>query len=308
MGLHASPIINELSSFNSGIIEDSEGDHPDWIELYNPAAVSTDRDDYEFIEFMNTGMTDLDLTGYYFSDGITFSFPDATIIEPGGLAAFTARYGSLSIPIIGEYDGRLSNDGEQITVNAAEGPMIDFTYNDKAPWPEAADGEGPSLVLIAPGSQPDPNDASNWRISDENGGTLGGTLGGNPGDTDTESIDAWMEKYVIIDLTGDPDGDGLNNLAEYATGGDPFSYTAPVLEIFDDALSESMILKTRLDLSAMDEVGSLMQSSTDMTVWVTVNASETGAVTNDDGIIVTSYLSDTAGERRTFYRMYFWQR
>ena len=138
---------------------------------HNPAlpaetAVSTDRDDFEYIELMNIGAAPLALDDYFFSDGVNFSFPPGSSIPAGGralivrdLAAFTARYGSPPpAPILGEYTGRLSNDGERVAINTPSGPVVEFTYNDKAPWPESADGDGPSLVLVDPLSDPDHND------------------------------------------------------------------------------------------------------------------------------------------------------
>ncbi len=51
---------------------------------------------------------------------------------------------------------RLNNDGETIKLeDALNGTIKEFTYNDVAPWPTAADA-GYSLVLIDPASNPAP--------------------------------------------------------------------------------------------------------------------------------------------------------
>lgn len=59
--------INEIMSSNGNSISDYEGDHPDWIELYNPR-------DY-----------DVDLSGYYLTDDWNqldkWVFPEGTIIN-----------------------------------------------------------------------------------------------------------------------------------------------------------------------------------------------------------------------------------
>jgi hypothetical protein len=45
-------------------------------------AVSADRDDFEFIELLNTSSQPIDLSGVYFNEGISFFFADNTILEP----------------------------------------------------------------------------------------------------------------------------------------------------------------------------------------------------------------------------------
>ena len=91
----------------------------------------------------------------------------------------------------------------------------DFSYDDKAPWPTAADGSGPCLVLINPGSNPDHSMAANWRTSYE--------VGGTPGADDALLYGNWASSMNLVDsLTGsDPDGDGITNLLEYALNGNP---------------------------------------------------------------------------------------
>src|SRR5687767_4359640 len=38
----------------------------------------------EFIELYNAGATAIDLSGWYFDDGISYAFPAGTIVAPGG--------------------------------------------------------------------------------------------------------------------------------------------------------------------------------------------------------------------------------
>ena len=270
-------------------------------------AISTDRDDFEFIEFTNIGDDALDLTGYFFSHGITFSFPDATIIPAGRRAlivrnqsAFTARYGTLPTPIIGEYGGSLSNSGERITVNAPQGPVIDFTYDDQAPWPESADGDGPSLVLIAPSNNPNSTDEANWRLSSE--------IGGNPGTSDSTSLADWMTTNDITDLLDDPDQDGLNHLAEFAVGGDPFSFTPNTLQVQAPDSSGMVMLSARLDLAAMDEIGMTIERSFDLDNWDEATTEQTAEIYHNDGTITPSYSNQIGSSSRAFFRIAFWQR
>jgi hypothetical protein len=74
----------------------------------------------------------------------------------------------------GDYGtSNLSNGGETITVDAANGDEIQsFTYDDAAPWSTSPDGTGPSLTII----YTNPywyNDADNWRPSVAPDGTPG---------------------------------------------------------------------------------------------------------------------------------------
>ena len=157
---------------------------------YRPAAATAAEDpgdiygrkDFEFVELMNIGDTTIELADVAFTAGIGFEFNDATETQlaPGArlvlaadAAAFSARYSGVTP--VGTFNGSLSNDGEQLILTAADGSVIrDFTYNDQTPWPTAADGDGYSLVLVAPESNPDHSLASSWCPSASLGGTPGG--------------------------------------------------------------------------------------------------------------------------------------
>lgn len=184
-------------------------------------AVSTDRDDFEFIELLNPSASPVDLTGVYFDDGISFFFPENTILEAGerfvlvkNLAAFTARYGELTEgTIVGEYGGRLSNDGETLIVRKTGAiEIINLTYNDQAPWPVLADGSGYSMIFT--GNQS--NEGSSWSTHAE--------IGGAPGAPDTALVDGydlWKIANGIDNDHSDSDEDGLTAFVEYATGNNP---------------------------------------------------------------------------------------
>jgi hypothetical protein len=119
-------------------------------------------------------------------EGIEFEFPLGTLIDPGqrlvvaaNSTAFAARYPE--VPLAGDYKNRLDNNGEWITLVDSEGNVIDsFRYNDAAPWPEQADGDGPSLLLNDPGSAPDPADPSSWTASLSADGSPGQEEGLSP--------------------------------------------------------------------------------------------------------------------------------
>jgi hypothetical protein len=112
--------------------------------------------------------------------------------------AFVNRYGN-GPRIVGEYgtlpeDDHLSNGGEQLVLRDAGGAtVLDFTYDDAAPWPTAADGGGNSLVMVNVLADPATwANAASWRASE--------LAGGSPGEGDT--------------LAGDLNNDGLVGLRD----------------------------------------------------------------------------------------------
>lgn len=173
---------------------------------YNPPGAA---DAGEFLEVMNIAATPLQLTGAGFDSGIQFSFPDGAVLAAGERAIVAATRTDFPLTggprVLGEFAGgsRLDNGGEHLRLKAWDGAVIrEFVWDDVAPWPVTPDGNGPSMTLIAPESNPDPSQASAWRPSMVSGGT--------PGFTDA------------VPFTGDPhaddDGDGISNVCAYALG------------------------------------------------------------------------------------------
>lgn len=142
---------------------------------YNP--LGDPGETLEFLEIYNRDPTPYDLGGYRFSDGIEFEFPPGTLL--GGrehvvivrdLEAFHREHPEA--PVIGEYRGKLDNGGEALVLVDPSGlPVIRVRYRDRSPWPTAADGLGPSLVLENPFA--DPAEPSSWTWSLEDGGSPG---------------------------------------------------------------------------------------------------------------------------------------
>jgi hypothetical protein len=148
--------------------------------MFNPPSDGlVDGDDYEFLEFKNTGMNTLSLSGLRFATGITFAFTNGTTLAPGqffvivrNAARFAEKYPG--VPIRGVYFGRLDNGGETLRlIQPGGGTLLSVAYDDRAPWPVTPDGHGFSLVPVDPNANPAPDDARHWRGSSAAGGSPG---------------------------------------------------------------------------------------------------------------------------------------
>ena len=110
----------------------------------------------EFIELYNSGPDSVELSGWFFSDGIEYTFPPGSIIASDGyvvvaqdVAAFSNTFG---VEAVGPWDGKLSNEGETLELCDASTAVVDtVTYGAGCPWPTAARGGGSSVELINPG-------------------------------------------------------------------------------------------------------------------------------------------------------------
>ena len=118
----------------------------------SPAGSPYEAEDFEYIEFRNTGPTNINLAGVHFTNGVEFTFPAVTL-APGSntlivrnLAAFTSRYGT-NLSVAGAYVGILDNGGESLRLDDAVGEKIlDFSYDND--WYLITDGPGASLVIV----------------------------------------------------------------------------------------------------------------------------------------------------------------
>jgi hypothetical protein len=152
--------------------------------------------DLEFVELYNTSGAALAVGGWQFkqTDGQTFDLPAGTLIpaaetvvlvgfdpqaEPVTAAAFRTVYGiDATVTLVGGYSGRLDNSGETLKLLRPEDPdaaetgfvLVDrVAYDDNAPWPVEADGDGPSLTRTAIAAFG--NFATSWQAADPTPGS-----------------------------------------------------------------------------------------------------------------------------------------
>lgn len=123
----------------------------------------------EFIELYNAGAEAVDCSGWFFSDGIKYVFPEGTLILPGRYLVLAEDPATLARTMgcadaLGPYAGSLANEGETICLRDAAGAVQDSVdYRREFPWPIAANGRGSSLELQNPASENDVGGA--WRAS-----------------------------------------------------------------------------------------------------------------------------------------------
>lgn len=158
--------------------------------MYN---IPGNTEDVEFIELYNPSSTNaVALNDFTVSQGVTYTFPssatgiitiapNAYFVIAGDSAAYNSTFGMNADAIWAS--GGLSNSGEDITILNASGVMVDSVdYDDGAPWPTAADGQGRSLQLCDLLSV-DRNLGANWGTTNTPAGanTTGDSIYATPG-------------------------------------------------------------------------------------------------------------------------------
>jgi len=124
----------------------------------------------EFVELYNAGTIEVDLTGWYFTDGIVYEFPAGAKLAPGGYIIVAQspdaihtkwssdRFGIDPSLVYGPFEGKLKNEGENVELSDANGETVDeVDYQLAFPWPTVGDpglsrepGSGPSIQLVNP--------------------------------------------------------------------------------------------------------------------------------------------------------------
>lgn len=133
--------------------------------MYNPPEDGTDS--LEYVEIFNPTPNAIDLSGYFFREGVEFAFPQGASIPGNGFALVAGNASSFTNTFgLSTWEwtsGGLNNGGEDLVLAAPSGAVADSVdYNDSGDWPTEADGEGYSLVLCDPSA--DNNVGMNWSI------------------------------------------------------------------------------------------------------------------------------------------------
>ncbi len=143
----------------------------------------------EFVELYNGGTHFEDLDGMRLTGEIGFEFPAGTRLHAGDVlvvaqdpAALRASSGATNV--LGPYSGRLGNDGGRIRLRGRRDDVLfEVEYGTRPPWPVAADGAGPTLVLARPSYGP--SDSRAWAASE--------AVGGSPGRLENRVANPWRD-------------------------------------------------------------------------------------------------------------------
>ena len=127
--------------------------------------------DGEFIELFNKGGSAVDMGGWRITDGVSYRFPQGTMIASGEYVVIAAnrKFTQDAFPqarIIGQYTGNLSNNHELLRIEDSWGNLVDEVhYHTGGDWGEKAGGLGSSLELRHP--EMNNNAPTAWAESDE---------------------------------------------------------------------------------------------------------------------------------------------
>ena len=114
-----------------------------------------DTEPVEFIELYNAGVDAIDISGWFLSGGVSYTFPGNTILGVNEYilvgqdpVAIDSKFGVASY---GPFVGKLANDGETVTLRDAAGVEVDrVDYQLGFPWPTVGDAPGNSMQLLNP--------------------------------------------------------------------------------------------------------------------------------------------------------------
>ena len=119
----------------------------------------------EFIELSNAGNTSIDISGFSFTKGITFTFPQGSVINAGrkiyvvynsSLDYWTSRGGK----VYQWESGRLADEGESVQLEDSNGIVVDkVEYNNSVSWPDISNGE----VITLKSADLDNHFGENWK-------------------------------------------------------------------------------------------------------------------------------------------------
>jgi len=146
--------------------------------MYNPSPPTSPGvtvDELEFIEIHNPLHTGDNLSNWRLRGGIDYDFPTGQVLagnqslvvlsfapfdslNVARVSGFRDQYDvDESVTLLGPYTGRLSNSAEEVRLTRPDEPPREepnyypqlledaINYRDSSPWPELADGQGPSL-------------------------------------------------------------------------------------------------------------------------------------------------------------------
>jgi len=128
----------------------------------------TSRDDLSWIELQNTSESQINLSGYRFTHGIDYTFPDLPL--PSGrkvvlvknLDVFSSLYETNGLYILSGYSGNFAHKGETFTLESPAGDICTYTYSYQW-YPETYRSEYPLEIIDPVSKQNSWMEKENWQ-------------------------------------------------------------------------------------------------------------------------------------------------
>jgi hypothetical protein len=200
----------------------------------------------EYIEIRNLSASPVSLNGpsstTWRVGGVGYNFPIGQTIPANGYAlvvgidpaVFRTKYAiPAQVPIFGPFAGNLQDNGERVSLEQPDTPYVDglgqtvvpymlidsVRYNDIAPWPIDAHGNGPALQRLNSSAYAD--DPINWFA---NGATPGGTNNTNSLPTvsltgPTQGATFTVPTTVSFTANASDSGGSISKVEFYVDGG-----------------------------------------------------------------------------------------
>jgi len=174
--------------------------------MYHP---QTNEAQLEWVELYNQMAVDMDISGWYLTNGIEYKFAEGTVVPGGGFLVIASSPTNLTAAtgatnVFGPFTGRLANGGETLELRNNNNRLMDsVSYGVDGDWPVAPDGTGVSLAKLDPNSGS--ASAKSWVTSARLGGTPGGENFPVSRATTTRNV------IVPIDQTWKYDQSGTND-------------------------------------------------------------------------------------------------
>ncbi len=172
---------------NAWDVSDTTHSYVDFYSVYDPPAViineimynSIEVNDNDWIELYNYGDVTVDMTGFELKTVAldnSIIMPNGSEIAPGEFFTVAIAIGAPPLPFTPDLDGTgyftLVDQSSTVGLYLVSGvPVSEVSYDVGTPWPDAANGNGPSLELISPDL--DISLPASWQASFITGGTPG---------------------------------------------------------------------------------------------------------------------------------------
>ncbi len=265
--------------------------------MYNPPESGGDVNEY--IELYNNGDADIDMAGYYFTQGVKDTFP-SFIFESGTFvlvakdsAVLNTNFG---VSAFQWSDGALSNGGEDIVLVDANGVVQDSVdYDDGNGWPSSPDGDGFSLVLCDVDS--DNADPASWQAASTSTGVIinDKEVFANPG-AESACQSATLVRFIT---NGEDVGEDVGSVmvgVEYPAG----DFTAWQVTV---ALDEEVSTATNgMDFSFVDTTLEVSGFNELDTAWLEIPIFDDELAEEDETIVLT--MTATNIEVSTVFNTY----